>query len=273
MCSPCKVMDIIPEAPVNSFLNSKQSPQQSTLSKELLSESMKAGIRNSSSVALLLLILFSCGEQKYISITGKTMGTYYAIQYQGDENYQTEIDSIFQTFISAASTYDTTSELSEFNRKGIVHFRTPYLYRMLSEARRINEETHGAFEPTLFPLVNAHGFGPSRRNIATQPIIDSLLSLVSINYIEFDSVKLSALKKGVQLDLNAMGEGFAIELIADFLERNNVHSYKVEIGGEIKCRGTNPGNELWLIGIEDPSPNGRHIAKTVRLQNESISTS
>jgi FAD:protein FMN transferase len=235
---------------------------------------MKAGIRNSSRFAVVVVLTFaSCAEDEFISLSGKTMGTYYSVQYQASENYQVEIDSILEEFISAASTYDSTSELSDFNRNGFVNFRTPYLYRMLQIAKQLNAETGGAFEPTLFPLVNAHGFGPSRKNIANPFIIDSLLTLVSMNYVQFDTVRMKALKSGVQIDLNAMGEGFAIELIADFLEMHHVRNYKVEIGGELKCSGRNPNNELWLIGIEEPFIGRQTATKTVRLHNESISTS
>jgi FAD:protein FMN transferase len=235
---------------------------------------MKTGIRTSTGLAVLAVLTFgSCAEEQFISLSGKTMGTYYSIHYQAPKNYQTEIDSILRGFISAASTYDSTSELSEFNRKGIVYFRTPYLNKMLAIAKQLNTETKGAFEPTLFPLVNVHGFGPSRKKTATPFIIDSLLSLVSIDYVDFDTVRMRVLKRGVQVDLNAMGEGFAIELIADFLEKKHVKNYKVEIGGEMKCSGRKPNNELWLIGIEGPFPGHQTLTKTVRLHNESISTS
>ena len=233
---------------------------------------MKTGTRNSIAFLALVsgLVLNSCREKEFLSLTGKTMGTYYSIQYDSDQNFHVEIDSILSQFISAASTYDSTSEISEFNRNGVVYFRTPHLHKMLSMAKQIHAETRGAFEPTLFPLISVHGFGPSRKNIASQSIIGSLLHLVSFSHIQFDSVKVWTLKKGVQLDLNAMGEGYAIELISGFLEENQIRNYKVEIGGEMKCNGRNPEGDFWLIGIEDPA---QRITRTVRLQNESISTS
>jgi thiamine biosynthesis lipoprotein len=224
--------------------------------------------------ALLLLTFWSCREEGYITLPGKTMGTYYSIQYKSEGNFKKEIDSLLQEFISAASTYDSLSELSEFNRRGIVYFRTRHLYRMLTIAKTIHKKTHGAFEPTLMPLINLHGFGYVKKVSFPVSSIDSLLELVSFDHVMFDSIKMTTLKKGVQIDLSAMGEGFAIDLIAEFLEKNHVRNYKVEIGGEMKCAGKNSRDENWLIGIEHPaSDNQGRILNTVTLQNEAISTS
>ena len=235
---------------------------------------MKIGIDHKPFIFLLGIAcsVVSCIQDKYTTITGKTMGTYYSIQYRSTQNYQAQIDSILGDFISAASTYDSKSEISQFNRDGYVVFKSPHLFRMLTEAREIHRKTNGAFEPTLMPLINAYGFGYKKRIIPNQQIVDSLLSLVSFTYLEFDSTKLVAVKKGVQLDLSAMGEGYAIELISGFLEQRKITDYKVEIGGEMKCKGKNPDGEYWLIGIQRPGTHHETMT-SVRLRNEAISTS
>jgi FAD:protein FMN transferase len=235
---------------------------------------MKAGTINRLQISIMLFfLLLSCEEEKYTSLSGKTMGTYYSIQYKSGNHFGREIDSILLDFVTAASTYDSTSEISEFNRNGGLQYRSPHLFSMLTIAKTIHHETKGAFEPTLMPVISAYGFAGTKDNVPSKIKADSLLSVVSFDYVSFDSVKMIALKRGVQLDLSAMGEGFAIELIAGFLEANNIWDYKVEIGGEMKCKGKNPGNERWLIGIEAPSVPDRQILGFVRLQDEAISTS
>jgi len=238
---------------------------------------MKAGIKNNFFLVVVLFsaVLWSCNDQEYISLTGKTMGTYYSIQYQSDQNYSEEIDSILTNFISAASTYDSTSEISEFNRTGFLNYRTPHLYKMLSIAKRIHRETNGAFEPTLMPIINAYGFGYSKKKNISDSLIESLLTNVSFSLIEFDNINMKAVKKNVQLDLSAMGEGYAIDMISAFLNRQGVTNYKVEIGGEMKCSGNNSKGEAWLIGVENPLKNNTNttVLGYVRLADESISTS
>jgi FAD:protein FMN transferase len=217
--------------------------------------------------------LTSCETRKYLSLSGKTMGTYYAIEYNGKTNFKEEIDSLLDGFIKAASTYDSTSEISEFNRKGYLTFRSGHLYKMLTIARAIHEQTNGTFEPTLMPLSSA--YAQSRPALISNDKRDSLLTRVSFSYIAFDHQRMYATKAGVQIDLNAMGEGYAIDMLAGFLESKGIQDYKVEIGGEMKCKGRNTRNTSWRIGIENPalpdSPD--KLLKTVVLTDEAISTS
>lgn len=224
---------------------------------------------------LLSLLNISCEQERFTTLSGNTMGTYYTIQYKSENNYQNQIDSILQGFIAAASTYDPNSELSQFNQRGSIIFRKGHLYRMLIEARKFHKMTAGAFEPTLMPLINAYGFGYTKKSFVSNSRNDSLLQLVSFHHVYFDSSRMTALKKGIQVDLSAMGEGYAIDLIADFLEQERVSDYKVEIGGEMKCKGKNPKSDLWLIGIENPEPQNQNekILKYLTLHNEAISTS
>jgi FAD:protein FMN transferase len=222
---------------------------------------------------LIILALTSCQEDaSYIVLKGKTMGTYYEIQYKSSQNYQREIESLFTGFIASASTYDSTSELSRFNKTGALYFNGPHLLKMLKLAKEIHDETGGAFEPTLMPLIRAHGFSTSKRNALTKYEADSLLSFVSLDYITYDEVRMVSSKPGVQLDLSALGEGYVIDMVAEFLEKKNISHYKVEIGGEMKCNGVNPKGERWMIGIENPLNTVGKILATIRLNNEAIST-
>src|SRR5688572_19893814 len=93
-------------------------------------------------ILLTLLTWVSCEEPLYIVLKGKTMGTYYEVRYNARQNYQREIDSLLTGFIAAASTYDSTSELSRFNRTGSLSFESPHLFTMLTLADELHQETN-----------------------------------------------------------------------------------------------------------------------------------
>lgn len=226
--------------------------------------------------------IFSCQsfqsskQQSYTELKGSTMGTYYSIVYDSNENFQHEIDSILTNYSTAANTYDASSEISEFNKTGKIVYRSPYLFAMLMKASEINKATQGAFDPTLMPLINAWGFGFSSRAQMDSAKVDSLLNLVSLSNIHFDETEAIALKQGVMLDLSALGEGFGIDLIGNFLRKEGIENYKVEIGGEMLCKGVSPSGRAWRIGIENPKyeKSGESKLMTiVELKNEALSTS
>jgi thiamine biosynthesis lipoprotein len=57
----------------------------------------------------------------------------------------------------------------------------------------------------------------------------------------------------VQLDPNGIAQGYTVDVIADFFERNLIKDYVIEVGGEIRVKGRKPGNKKISVGIEMPA--------------------
>ena len=51
----------------------------------------------------------------------------------------------------------------------------------------------------------------------------------------------------MKLDFNAIAQGYSVDIVSEFLERNGIYNYLVEIGGEIYAKGLNPKGEIWII--------------------------
>ena len=77
------------------------------------------------------------------------------------------------------------------------------------------------------------------------------------------------------IDFNAIAKGYGVDVIAEFLESKNIENYIVEIGGEIRCKGTNIEKQKpWKVGVEMPHFDGtQSIMKAISLHNESMATS
>lgn len=224
---------------------------------------------------ILFPLATSCNNHDYTAINGSALGTYYNIRYDGKENYQTEIDSFFIEYNKAANTYVESSEISKFNSEGEVIFESTFLPEMLELYKHFYQKTNHALNPAMMPLIKAWGFGSSERISLTQHQIDSLLELTSMENLIWNEKKLYSTKKGVMLDFSSIGEGFAIDILSDFLEEQNIKNYMVEIGGEMRCKGVNPRNEVWRIGIERPETALKSdlFSSIIELNNMSLSTS
>ena len=102
----------------------------------------------------------------YNYLSGETMGTSYHISYQlpddADEGaIQASIDERLQQINDSMSTYKTDSTISKFNQLGK---DTPIAIdadfsRVLEVSRIVYEQSSGAFDPTVMPLVETWGFG------------------------------------------------------------------------------------------------------------------
>jgi thiamine biosynthesis lipoprotein len=222
-----------------------------------------------------------------LTFSGPTMGTAFHVKVISDRQ---GTDTAYAARLSAAieetlesvnqnmSTYLPDSELSRFNASGgedrfAISTDTAAVFACALE---IAESSGGAFDITVGPLVNAWGFGPNgRHQPPTNEELTALRSHVGYQKLRLD-MEASTIQKidaAVYCDLSALAKGFAVDQIAEALDELGVGRYLVEVGGEIRARGTNQGGESWSVGIEKPVDTGRKLQRAVRLHDVSLATS
>jgi len=237
-------------------------------------------------------ILQTQNEQSY-QVYGETQGTTYTVKYVAPKgnNYQISIDSVLVAFSQSLSTYIPDSEISVFNKMentdSSIVFQNEFFYPVLKSSKEIFEISEGAFDPTLAPVIRVWGFGEmAEPEKIPSDKIDSLLNFVGFDkYIVFDKTSLKKTKKYIQLNFNAIAQGYAVDVVALFLENKNIKNYMVEIGGEVRANGKNTSGEGWKIGIDKPIEEGqdstqndqnnpkRQLQAIVTLNNKSVVTS
>ncbi|TAH19508.1 MAG: FAD:protein FMN transferase [Cytophagales bacterium] len=216
---------------------------------------------------------------KLMIAEGETMGTTYNIKYldSQERNFKRGIDSILVLFNQCLSTYIPDSEISEFNNKvDSIKFKLPFFYPVLKRSQEVYEASGGAFDPTVMSLVKAWGFGPNKKDQIERPKMDSLLSFVGFNYLLFDQEGLRKAKKNVQIDFNAIAQGYGVDVIGDFLEEKGITDFMIEIGGEVLCKGKNEQGNVWTIGIANPQfeeKGGAEVQAIVKMDNKALATS
>ena len=229
-------------------------------------------------IALVLLVIrfFNSQPEKLVHLTGQTMGTIqYNVKYVDGDDYQLQVDSILERFNQSLSTYISDSEISIINND----YRLSHPSQMMLDVLRKSEEvwiaTYGAFDPTVGPIVNAWGFGPDKQpNLLDSATVDSLLVNVGFGKLIFNEEEVQ-MDPHMFLDFSAIAKGYAVDLVASFLERKGMSSYMVEIGGEVKVKGRNAEGELWRIGIEDPlvEMGEQRILAVTSIEDRAMATS
>jgi thiamine biosynthesis lipoprotein len=123
-------------------------------------------------------------------------------------------------------------------------------------AMKISNETDGAFDITVAPLVNAWGFGFKENVFPDNQTIDSLLQIVGYQKQSFfEDKKGKGIRKNnkrMMFDCSAIAKGYGTDVVARLLEKYGVENYMVEIGGEVVTRGINPKRVPWKIGVNKP---------------------
>ncbi len=237
-------------------------------------------------LAILSCCYLACtSSPKLFKLQGQTQGTTYAISYHGSEarNYQIQVDSIFEVINQSLSTYQPTSTIVRFNQSNSFQSNDRHFLNMLEQSQAVYQQTEGAFDPTIMPLVKAWGFGPDNSLAAKIGNFDSLRQLVGFGQIRYavpdesGGYLVSKNTEGIQLDFNAIAQGYTVDEVADFLEKRGIENYLVEIGGEVKAKGKNAKGNLWALGIEKPDELqiiGIHnLAAIIELDDVAIATS
>lgn len=206
----------------------------------------------------LMLIFSSCTlspDENRIHFTGQAQGTYYSIIYYAEDTIvgRHEIDSLLRAFDQVASIYQPNSIISRINRNEISEVTDPWFIEIFDLAMRISEETGGAFDITVGPLVNAWGFGFKNKLDMDQQKVDSLLKFVGYRGIRLENNTIVKDHPNTQIDFNAIAKGYSIDVIGDFFQQRGIKNFLVDIGGEILARGAKTGNQPWVVGIEQPS--------------------
>ena len=226
----------------------------------------------------------SKGQQAVI-VSGLTMGTTYTVKLNIPESeidrptISTEINHRLDKINSQMSTYMETSTLSIFNQSNTQDWEEiPLdLYTVIEESLRINKLSYHTFDITIGPVVNLWGFGPKARTdvIPDESTIKEVLDNVGSQYIHLrkEPYAIKKDKPNLTIDLSAIAKGYAVDVIAVYLDELGINNYMVEIGGEIKTRGINPDNMIWHIGIEKPLDDQRSVQKIITLNNTAMATS
>jgi thiamine biosynthesis lipoprotein len=231
---------------------------------------------------LFVAVLSSCITRNSVfeHFTGFIQGSTYSIIYDNCKSIspvdmKLKVEKILHAFDKSLSLYDDSSILSKINRNEHV-VPDSFFIGAFNKSELISEMTGGAFDITIAPLVKAWGFGPDEKKNFTEEKRDSLLKLVGYKKVSLINRQLVKSDPRITLDFNAIAQGYSVDVICRFFENLGIKNYLVEIGGEVKARGTKAGS-LWKIGIDKPEDNnmspGQNLQAVLKITNKAISTS
>lgn len=228
------------------------------------------------SILFVILVVFSCKKEPInTQLSGAVFGTSYSIIYNSNQNYQKQIDSLFYVINKSMSTYQTNSDISKVNRNESKQIDSHFI-KVYAASKRFYTQTDSVFDPTIGTIVNALGFGPEKKiNRLDSLKIDSLMHFVGLNKTYNASSFLYKKYPETFIDFNAIAKGYAVDVVADYLERKEVIDYLVEIGGEIRSNGMNiEKKSAWTVGIDKPNFEGtQSVLKAIKLHEAAMATS
>ncbi len=237
-------------------------------------------------LCICAILIFSCQNTKknvkdYYKMTGQVFGTFYSIIFESegarDSILSYEVLEELDKVNNSLSPYVKTSTISNFNNSESGSEIDSMMELVVNEAFHVYKDSHGAFDITVAPLVNAWGFGFKNKDSISTALIKSLLENVGMDKVKLSDGFLSKDKPGVMLDASSIAKGFGVDVAANYLESKGVKNYLVDIGGELRAKGVNNKGVAWRVGIDKPiddkSAANEQIQAILSFKNRGLATS
>ena len=228
-------------------------------------------------IPILFLTCFTKDDLITKVSSGKALGTFYRIKYivpkkSKTVDYTKAFDSVFNSLNNSLSTYDKNSIISRVNENDTSVILDDLFKYVFRTSKSVFRTTKGFFDPSIGTITTRIN---KKNNKIDSIKMSKLIKLVNMNNIKMVNGKIIKSNKKIALDFNAIAKGYALDLLANIFDNNDINNYLIEIGGEIKAKGKNINNKDWLIGIENPERNkpNRHIYMKIVLNNKSMATS
>jgi FAD:protein FMN transferase len=173
--------------------------------------------------------------------------------------------------------FSASSDVSQINalkvgrrlRVGIATFEC------LQAAAETHRETGGAFDVTIGRL---YALWQPKAEVPPKPTEVALAEarvLTGMNLIEFypQDFSVAVKREGVQIDLGAVGKGYAVDRMIDVLKEWSVKTALVHGGqSSVYCLGTPPGKKGWTLSLRGPGESAESYG-LVHLTDRSLSGS
>ena len=184
------------------------------------------------------------------NLNGKALGTTWSVKIRASRYLDRSVlkDEIISTIEEAEkilSHWRPDAELYQFNQALTSNPITvhPLLHELLLHAHKVHDESAGAFDPTIAPIVNLWGFGPvesTRTSFPSAQEIQEAQSHVGIQLLEIlPENQVRKRQPTVQVDLSSSAKGEIIDQVCEMLHSKGLPDHLVEIGGEIRAGSGN----------------------------------
>lgn len=251
------------------------------------------------------LVVSGCGSgdaaaREVVRLSGATMGTTWSVLYVGRgslgevadvraavEATLAEVDAVFSTWREDSEISQVNAELSQpaldQDAASLRRSVSAAFAELTSFGLQLARVSEGSFDPTAGPLLKLYGFtGDGERRVPSDEELHAAASQVghAALRVEHDADGAAWLVRdgvsGRQLELSSIAKGHGVDRVTATLDGLGFPEHFVEIGGEVRARGSKPDGSPWRVGIERPmliAGTPREARSVVELSGGALATS
>lgn len=196
------------------------------------------------------------------------------------EQLQQGVEQMLKRTNQIIGSWDPNSEISQFNQNPSTDWIpvSKELSHIIALALRLSNESQGLYDITVSPLLKLWGFkkGEPAEGVVPTPA-EIAAAQAKMGYqklqVRLDPPAVRKAQADLTVELASLADGYATDLVGEYLESLGMQDYMVEVAGEVRTRGKSPRGDHWRIAIEKPIEVGRVVQQGVGLSNVGLATS
>lgn len=185
------------------------------------------------------------------------MDTYMTLTAYGEnaeEAVEAGIEEI-ERLDDLLSTGTESSEVAQINASGSGEMSEDTAY-LAERALEIWESTGGAFDITIYPVMDLWGFTTGDFAVPDEEELAQALALVDAGSLEItedeDGTAVLSMAEGQEIDFGGIAKGYASSRVMEIFEEYGVESAIISLGGNVHVLGVKTDGSEWRVGIQDP---------------------
>lgn len=182
---------------------------------------------------------------------GMIWNTVWNVTYLGSSDMLTAAIDSLQSVASSLSAFDPESIISTINHSDEAPI-DQHIKDVYDMSVSVYNKSHGMFDPTISPLIQAWGFGKGHTPTSDTARIEMLLEKTGLMKTHIANGHLYKDNPDIEFNFSAIAKGYGVDEAAKAFSSRGCKDFMLEVGGEIVCRGLNPDGKRWKILIETP---------------------
>jgi thiamine biosynthesis lipoprotein len=146
-------------------------------------------------------------------------------------------------------------------------------FSLLENAMELGDETGGALDISLYPVLKAWGFTTGKYRIPDDDEISELLQNVDYTKIVLDYEESAVvLPEGAELDLGSVAKGYTGDCLIALLKEQGVTSALLNLGGNVQALGAKPDGTPWNVAVKNPFDTNEELG-VLKIIDKAVITS
>jgi FAD:protein FMN transferase len=142
---------------------------------------------------------------------------------------------------------------------------------LLDFGARLHEQSHGLFDLTSGVLRRAWDFKAAR--LPQQAELDALLPQVGWSQVHWVAPHFALPRAGMEIDFGGIGKEYAADRAAAVIAEAGGEHALVNLGGDIRVIGTQPDQQPWRLGVQDPRGKAGDTVAMLEVARGAMATS